>query len=158
MRPVEPANHVKNRAPLAHLEAGQYKNSLVSNGLVKRLLPTTNQKKKTGRKKNPPQKKTWIFCTPGLSTRPGLLATPMRANKLAISSLILILSIGMAAREPAVVDRPNPARTRLIVEGTAKSPHGLGTKHGPNHPGVASRVGLFKVQQPYHRNTPLHPV
>ena len=35
-RPVEPANHVKNRAPLAHLEAGQYKNSLASHGLIKR--------------------------------------------------------------------------------------------------------------------------
>ena len=38
-------------------------------------------------------------------------------------------------------DRPNPARTRFIVEGTA----GLGTKPGPNHPGVASRVGVFKM-------------
>ena len=57
MRPVEPANHVKNRAPSVHLEAGQYKNSLVSNGLVKRLLPTTNNQKKKKKTKKQAEKK-----------------------------------------------------------------------------------------------------
>ena len=146
MRPVEPANHVKNQAPLAHLEAGQYKNSLVSNGLVKRLLPTT--------KKNRPKKeKKWIFCTPGLSTRPGLLAIPMRANKLAISTLILILSIGMAAREPAVVDltEENPSQP------PASQQHQDWTENGAVTPPAPIRCPICLLDilpDAGHQNTP----
>ena len=65
VRPVEPANHVKNRAPSAHLEAGQYKNSLVSNRLGKRLLPTTQknqgEKKKKRKKTTVDFLHTWIL-------------------------------------------------------------------------------------------------
>ncbi len=84
-RPVEPANHVKNRAPLAHLEAGQYKNSLVSHGLIKRhfahlfvilLFLIITQKKREKQKEATKQKG---LCDPTSAMKVTLILRKMKA-------------------------------------------------------------------------------